>query len=223
MRLLIQLLLFFVTLSTINAQITFGVKGGGSIATVNDTPTLANITQTGNVSALTGGVFFEFGEGFAALRPEVLLQQRGYDYTLADIDSSFLEQFNYLDIPLTLRLRLGKPKFRLYLEGGASLGIVLEGVRRASADGNTVETDLLSSGLSGQTTGESRGYDLMGVVGGGLELKLGPGRLSIGGRYNVDLNDLYDFKDQSAPPNWQEVKWRSFDFTVGYGITLNFL
>jgi len=87
------------------AQITIGLKGGGTIATVNETPTLANITNTDNISALTGGVFFEFGEGFAAFRPEVLLQQRGYEYTLADIDSTFLEQFNYLDIPITLRLR----------------------------------------------------------------------------------------------------------------------
>ncbi len=223
MRLSILLLFLFMPLASGYAQITIGLKGGGTIATVNETPTLANITNTDNISALTGGVFFEFGEGFAAFRPEVLLQQRGYEYTLADIDSTFLEQFNYLDIPITLRLRLGKPKFRLYLEGGASLGFVLDGIRRASADGNSVETDLLTNGLSGQTAGESRGYDVMGIIGGGLELKLGPGRLSIGGRYNVDLNDLYDFKDQSAPPDWQEVKWRSFDFTVGYGLTLDFL
>jgi hypothetical protein len=223
MRLSTLLFFLFAALAPVHAQITIGVKGGGTIATVNETPTLANITETGSISALTGGVFFEFGEGFAALRPEVLLQRRGYDYTLAGIDSTFLEQFNYLDLPVTLRLRLGKPKFRFYLEGGASLGIVLDGIRRASADGNSVETDLLATGLTGPTEGESRGYDVMGILGGGLELKLGPGRLSFGGRYNVDLNDLYDFKDQSAPPNWQEVRWRSFDFTVGYGLTLNFL
>jgi len=223
MRLPILLLFLFVVLAPGHAQVTIGLKGGGTIATVNETPTLANITETGSISGLTGGVFLEFGEGLAALRPEVLLQQRGYEYTLGDVDSTFLEQFNYLDIPVTLRLRLGKPKFRFYVEGGASLGFVLDGIRRASADGNSVETDLLANGLSGQTEGESRGYDLMGIFGGGFELKLGPGRLSIGGRYNVDLNDLYDFKDQSAPPNWQEVKWRSFDFTVGYGLTLDFL
>jgi len=222
MRLSALLLLSFISLASLHAQITIGIKGGGTIATVNETPTLANITQTGNISALTGGVFFEFGDGFAAFRPEVLLQRRGYDYTLADIDSTFLEQFNYLDIPITLRLRLGKPKFRAYLEGGASLGFVIDGIRRASANGNSVETDLLTNGLTGQTEGESRGYDVMGIIGGGLEMKLGPGRLSFGGRYNVDLNDLYDFKDQSAPPDWQEVKWRSFDFTLGYGITLDF-
>lgn len=223
MRPTILLLFLFTILAPAHAQVTIGVKGGGTIATVNETPTLANITETGSISGLTGGVFLEFGEGLAALRPEVLLQQRGYDYTLAGNDSTFLEQFNYLDIPVTLRLRLGKPKFRFYLEGGASLGFVLDGIRRASADGNSVETDLLATGLTGQTEGESRGYDLMGIFGGGLELKLGPGRLSIGGRYNVDLNDLYDFKDQSAPPDWQEVRWRSFDFTVGYGVTLGFL
>jgi hypothetical protein len=222
MRLSILLLLLFSPLASGQAQITIGIKGGGTIATVNETPTLANIAKTGNISALTGGVFFEFGEGFAAIRPEVLLQKRGYEYTLADIDSTFLEQFNYLDLPVTLRLRLGKPAFRFYLEGGASLGFVLEGIRRASADGNSVETNLLANGLTGQTEGESRGYDVMGIIGGGMELKLGPGRLSFGGRYNVDLNDLYDFKDQRTPPGWQEVKWRSFDFTVGYGLTLDF-
>ncbi|MEM6770172.1 MAG: hypothetical protein AAF597_06275 [Bacteroidota bacterium] len=47
-------------------------------------------------------------------------------------------------------------------------------------------------------------------------------QLSFGGRYNVDLNDLYDFKDQDVTPNWREVKWRSFDITVGYGLTLDF-
>lgn len=212
-------LIFFVF---VNAQVTIGIKGGGTIATVNETPTLANITETGNISAFTGGVFLEFGDGLAAFRPEVLLQQRGYEYRLDNIDSTFLERFNYLDVPVTLRLRLGKPNFRFYLEGGASLGFVLDGIRRASANGNSVETDLLATMLSGQTEGESRGYDLAGIVGGGVELKLGPGRLSFGGRYNVDLNDLYDFKDNSAPPNWREVKWRSFDFTVGYGLTLDF-
>ncbi|MEM9526708.1 MAG: porin family protein, partial [Bacteroidota bacterium] len=190
MRLSLLLLFVFGLLTFSHAQITIGIKGGGSIATVNETPTLANITQTGNISNLTGGVFFEFGDGFAAFRPEVLLQRRGYDYSLENIDSTFLEQFNYLDIPITLRLRLGKPKFRFYLEGGASLGFVLDGIRRASADGNTVETDLLADGLTGNNEGESRGYDLMGIIGGGIELKLGPGRLSFGGRYNVDLNDL---------------------------------
>ena len=152
----------------------------------------------------------------------MLLPQRGYEYTLAVFDSSFLEQLTYLDIQVPLRLRLGKPKFCFYLDGGASLGFVLDGNRRASSDGNSVETDLLTDGLSGQTVGESRGYDVMGIIGGGLEMKLGPGRLSFGGRYNVDLNDLYDFKDQSAPPDWQEVKWRSFDFTLGYGLTPDF-
>ncbi|WP_173021354.1 porin family protein [Lewinella sp. W8] len=222
MRLLLFLTFVLIIPAFGKAQVTIGLKGGGTIATVNETPTLANITETGTISGLTGGVFLEFGEGLAVFRPEVLFQQRGYDYTLANIDSTFLEQFNYLDIPVTLRLRLGKPKFRIYLEGGASLGFVLDGIRRASANGNSVETDLLANGLMGPNDGESRGYDLAGIVGGGLEFKLGPGRLSFGGRYNVDLNDLYDFKDQSAPPDWREVKWRSFDFTVGYGFTLDF-
>jgi hypothetical protein len=222
MRLLVLLFFFLAAYTPGQAQITIGLKGGGTIATVNETPTLSNITETGTISGLTGGVFLEFGSGLAVFRPEVLFQQRGYDYTLANVDSTFLEQFNYLDLPITLRLRFGKEKFRVYVEGGASLGFVIDGIRRASANGNSVETDLLASGLTGEAGGESRGYDLNGIIGAGLEFKLGPGRLSLGGRYNVDLNDLYDFKDQSAPPEWREVKWRSFDFSVGYGITLDF-
>lgn len=214
----------FVFLTTfLSAQVTIGVKGGGTFATVDETPTLADFSETGSITGLSGGVFFEFGEGFATLRPELLFQQRGYDYTLEGVDSTFLERFNYLDIPVTLRLHLGKPAFRLYLEGGASLGFVLDGIRRASANGNTIETDLLDMGLTGTSDGENRGYDLNGIVGGGIEFKLGPGRVNIGGRYNLDLNDLYDFENREAPPNWEEVKWRSFDFTVGYGITLEFL
>jgi hypothetical protein len=222
-----RILLLFLSLlffgSGISAQITLGVKAGGTVATVDQTPTLADIRETNNVTGFSGGFFVEFGEGLAALRPELLFQQRGYEYTLADFDSTFLERFNYLDIPVTLRLRFGQPKFRVFVEGGASLGFVLDGIRRVSANGNTVEMDIPTGDPFGPDGRKNRNYDLTGILGGGVEFKLGPGILSCNGRYNLDLNDLYQFEDNQAPPDWEEVKWRSFDFTVGYGFRLSFL
>ena len=223
LRTLISLSLLLLFAAGAFAQVTIGFKAGGTVATVDQTPTLADVRDKNNVTGFSGGVFFEFGEGLAALRPELLFQQRGYEYTLADFDSTFLERFNYLDIPVTLRLRFGKPKFRLFVEGGASLGFVLDGIRRVTADGNTVETEIPTDSFFGPDGRKPQSYDLAGILGAGLEFKLGPGILTFNGRYNLDLNNLYEFENDQAPPDWQEVKWRSFDFTVGYGFRLSFL
>lgn len=223
MRHLFTILLLLLFLTSGTAQVTVGFKAGGTVATVDQTPTLADIRETNSITGFSGGFFLEFGEGLAALRPELLFQQRGYEYALADFDSTFLERFNYLDIPVTLRLRFGKPKFRLFIEGGASLGFVLDGIRRISANGATVEMDIPTGDPFGPDGRKNRSYDLTGILGGGLEFKLGPGILTFNGRYNLDLNDLYEFEDDQAPPDWEAVKWRSFDFTVGYGFRLGFL
>lgn len=222
-RKLILLYCLFLPVIGAFAQVTIGFKAGGTIATVDETPTLANVREKGNVTGFSGGLFFEFGEGLAALRPELLFQQRGYEYSLEEFDSTFFERFNYLDLPVTLRLRFGKPKFRLFVEGGASLGFVLDGIRRVTADGNTVETEIPTNSFFGPDGRKPQGYDLMGILGAGLEFQLGPGILTFNGRYNLDLTDLYEFDDSQAPPEWENTRWRSFDFTIGYGFRLGFL
>jgi hypothetical protein len=220
---LLSFLLLCLSASGAFAQLTIGFKAGGTIATVDETPTLADVREKGNVTGFSGGLFFEFGEGLMALRPEVLFQQRGYEYSLESFDSTFFERFNYLDLPVTLRLRFGKPKFRLFLEGGASLGFVLDGIRRVTANGNTVETDIPVDSFFGPDGRKPQSYELTGILGAGLEFQLGPGILTFNGRYNLDLTDIYEFEDDQAPPEWENTRWRSFDFTVGYGFRLGFL
>lgn len=202
------------------AQVTIGLKGGATFATINETPNLADITNVDNISGATFGAFLEFGgNSLLGFRPEAIFQQKGYQYSSIDLDSIFTERYDYLDIPVALRLHLGSPKLRLFVEGGASLGFVLKGIRRLSVDGREMEEDIALDDEYDNDGRREVPIDLSGIFGGGLEAKLGPGLLSLGGRYQLDLNDFYEF-ETNAPPNWEGIKWRSLAITLGYGIPL---
>lgn len=202
------------------AQVTIGLKGGATLATINETPNLGDVTNVENISGATFGAFLEFGgNSLLGFRPEAIFQQKGYQFSSLNLDSVFSERYDYLDIPVALRLHLGAPKFRLFVEGGASVGFVLKGVRRLSVNGRESEEDITLDDEFDPQGRREVPIDLAGIFGGGLEARLGPGLLSLGGRYQLDLNDFYEFED-NAPPNWEGIKWRSLAITLGYGIPL---
>lgn len=202
------------------AQVFFGFKAGATIATIDERPTLASIGQAENITGAAAGFFLQFGgEGLFSLRPEFNYQQKGYRYRYAEADSSYSERYNYLDVPVALRLNLGTRNFKIFAEGGASMGFLLNGVRTIAANGIEAETDIDPDNYAGAFGEQHRDYDLGGLVGGGIEAKVGIGRVFINGRYNLDLNDFYTF-EQDTPPDWEAIRWRSFDLTIGYGIRL---
>ncbi len=211
---------FGLLLFPLSAQLSFGIKAGATIATVNERPQLADLANRENITGLAAGFFLEFGgNSLLGLRPELLFRQKGYQYSFPDLDSLYSEQFNYLDLPVVLRLHLGPQNLRLYAEGGASLGYLLNGVRTYTENGREIEEDIDTSDDYDATGRREVSIDFGGVLGAGLEAKIGPGRLHLGGRYNIDLNDFYDFEGQ-APPDWEALRWRSLDVTLGYSITL---
>ena len=212
--------LFGLLLPALSAQISFGIKAGATLATINDRPQLADLANRENIPGLAAGFFFEFsGNSLLGLRPELLFRQKGFQYTFPDLDSLYAERFNYLDLPVVLRLHLGPRNLRLYAEGGASLGYLLNGVRTFTQEGREIEEDI-DTGDDYDASGRREvSIDFGGVLGAGLEAKIGPGRLHLGGRYNIDLNDFYDFEGQT-PPDWEALRWRSLDGTLGYSITL---
>jgi len=189
MKKIALLLIFGLTVSFAQAQAKFGIKGGINYSNLSGDL----ITEDANRSKVgfLGGIMANFplsSDNFVSIQPELLYSQKGYQYQKdqVTIDNATYEfrgkrNFNYLDLPVLVKINTGP----IFFEAGPQASYLL-GIR------DNREVSLIGSGSDNKTWAKVEKDNLseleIGYVAGlGFQAPMGVG---IGLRYNGSINAL---------------------------------
>lgn len=190
-----------------------GLKGGANYSNIAGDLQHEDVYQ--NKFGFNGGLTANFGIGadnFLSIQPELLYSQKGYQYKdveyqglLGTYKSKGTRNFNYLDLPVLVKVNAGG----LYFEGGPQLSYLL-GIRDNTETTFNGETDSEWTKIEKDDLAELEiGY----AAGLGFQAANG---LSLGLRYNGSISDLA----KSDPNNDELVNARHSVFQLQLGFLL---
>ena len=172
---------------------TVGVMAGVNLSKIGGD----DITSADNRTGLLGGVFVTFHlTNTFGLQPEVLYSQKGAsDNSDPSFDATF--KLDYIDVPLLLRYDIPVVgPIRPFFVAGPSFGLQVKCEVEASSDGATASADCDRIADSSEIQFQKKTFDLSGVVGAGLDFRLGGTTLMVGARYEHGFSDVVE--DASA-------------------------
>ena len=179
--------------------IRYGLKAGVSLAR-----TRYDVTGGRNQIGATAGLMADAAlSEKLSLHPELLFSQKGQRFDGSGpggFSSSEKFRFNYLDLPVLLRLKFGS----FFAEAGPQAGYLLSAKRTSTQSSSTMPALTYTS----NTTNATRRFDLGYVVGIGYQLQE---RWELGARYNGGLLSINPGSSGGIPPH-NSV----FQFQAGY-------
>jgi hypothetical protein len=139
--------------------------------------------EWGNLPFFTGGLYFSLNMGFVTIQPEVLYTRMGGRWAI-DAANSLEFQFDYVQVPLLLKFNVVPAgPIRPFIYGGGYGGYMIKCTGVMVVDGTALPGEDLSD------TYEKLDYGVLG--GAGLTFKLPGIAISVEGRYNYGLRNLY--------------------------------
>ncbi|MEM1214117.1 MAG: porin family protein [Bacteroidota bacterium] len=208
-------LVFMTQAQTATAQVA--IKGGVNFASMNfdsEDTDLTDLAENGAVKFTIGASFvLPIGGDVLALQPEILFTQKGGDssFSLAGVEAKRDYTYNYIDIPVLLRISLGRTYgdgLGFYLNGGPYAGYALNGRSERTLGGATVENDINFDDQDNQ-----RRLDFGFAIGAGLTF----GNLMVDLRYNHGTNNLLDDDaDNSNDGDFNKLQHRGLALTAGF-------
>lgn len=182
----------FVSASEAQAQTTFGVRGGISVA--NASLDVGQDFDKSNRTGYVGGVFLDWASsGLFGFQVAAQYVQKGVELDINSVKSDF--DLAYLEVPIVAKLGLPLGPIRPSVFGGAALGF-----KTACED------------AAGDDCGESvKGTEWSGVAGADLAIYIGGISLWADARYHFGLNNI------SKDTLIQEAKNRNWTLQVGLG------
>lgn len=209
------ILLAVLTLGFATTQAQVAIKAGVNFANMNfeeDDPNIEDLARNGSVG-FTGGLVFMLPLGSAlAVQPELLFSQKGAESSYTVLGQTFTSKltYNYIDVPLLLRLSLGDTYgegLGLYVNGGGYVGYALNGKNKYSNPLTNGETDITFDEVDDQ-----RRVDFGVALGAGVTL----GNLFFDLRYNHGINDLLDDDANNSNDNGlKKLQHRGLALTAG--------
>lgn len=173
---------------------------------------MANEDIYQNKLGFVGGITSNFdlsGDGFLSIQPELLFSQRGYQYrdekyTIGNNEykSKGDMNYNYLDLPVLLRINAGG----LFFEGGPQASYLLGIKDNTETIVNGRDTDTSRKVEKDQLAELEIGY----AAGLGYQAQNG---LSLGLRYTGGINALAKDNDNDELAN---ARNSAFQLTLGY-------
>ena len=168
------------------ADVKFGIKGGASMANVNgaliDEIKADPDTTVKQKVGFCAGIFLELNFGrILTIQPEVLYTLKGtqIDYTDGDLTGTEKLMFDYVEIPLLLKLRLPTGSLHPFIFAGPAIGFNLRSKVKWIEDGESGEEDIE----------DFKKFDYSAVIGGGLQLG---SSIHLDVRYTIGLQKLID-------------------------------
>jgi hypothetical protein len=183
-----------------------GFKAGMSFSTLT-----ADGEATGSVNGFTGGLFVRFGMGSAAVQPELLYVEKGVSRPGQEV------RLDYIEIPLLLMLPLGRGTSVPFVYSGPAFSFEI-GCRLSDGGDcfeNAAGDDEDFSGIGIGVGSPRRRHDIGAIIGGGVHLPLGPGALTLEGRYNFGLLDLRQGGEGDAVRNRSGAVFVSYAIFIG--------
>lgn len=205
----ISLVLALAGASAASAQISIGVKGGANISNVSATenggePELPYDSRTGLLLGATVGVTVT---PWLTVQLDGRYSQKGTKQTEDEVIASL--RLSYIDVPLIAKAYIptkGSPVMPFLYAGGfvgfeTSCGLSTSGAVSVDVDCETADV--------GRQTND---YGV--VFGGGTDVRLGPGAITLDVEYSLGLRNLADDADTG------EAYSRVFSFAAGYRLIL---
>jgi len=205
----ISLLLIFAGASSASAQIAIGIKGGANLSNFSVTedggePELPYDSRTGFLLGATVGVTVT---PWLAVQLEGRYSQKGTKQTENDVIASL--RLSYIDVPLIAKAYIptkGSPVMPYLYAGGfvgfeTSCGLTTSGAVSVDLDCETADVGR-----------QSNDYGV--VFGGGTDVRLGPGAVTLDIEYSLGLRNLAE--DQEIGEAYSRV----FAFAAGYKLIL---
>jgi hypothetical protein len=159
-----------------------GIKGGYTLSKFlwkSDNP----VPFESNLPYFAGGLYFSLSMGFVTIQPEILYTRMGG--RLDENPDLILEYwFDYIQVPVLLKFNIiPAGPVRPFLYGGGY------GAYLIKATGVTIDAGVESSRTDLMDTYEKLDYGVLG--GAGLTFKLPGIAITVEGRYNYGLRNLY--------------------------------
>lgn len=191
-----------------------GLKAGMSVSNFSgNLHDLANL-DTRSQMTFGGYVRFDVARTFS-LQPEIVYVPKGAKSTSTAVDSlgnplgtiTSTYKLNYLEFPVLAKVRFpmaGKLSPNLFVAPTAALNLVrkIENEGPAGAiPAGAEEMDLKD---------EVEKFDFGGSIGGGMDLGMGPGQLSLDARYDLGLREIFTAAGAANDKN------RTLTVTLGY-------
>jgi hypothetical protein len=180
-----------------------GIKGGYSLAKFSVVPADTEMAWQ-YLPSWVAGVYFEFNLGFVSVQPEVLYTRMGAKYAYEPEAFRIEYRYDYVQVPVLLKFNIMPAgPIRPFIYGGGYGAYLIKAQGFMEAGEESEEADL---------TDDFMRVDYGVVGGGGLAFKLPGISLSVEGRYNYGLANI--FKD---PIEGEAMKNRSIMVLVGVG------
>ncbi|HOZ62361.1 MAG TPA: porin family protein [Smithellaceae bacterium] len=205
--------------NSVFAQNSIGLRGGYSISTLKNYP-----LEQGNMEVEEGltygnfnAILFEFGiTPLFAIQPEInYLEKGGIIRSKGSSDFKFTLRMNYLEAPVLAKFRLGSGPLKGYVIAGPSVGYAIDGKSKVTT-GEIKEAERVRfDNTFGADGRKDNRIDLSGVVGGGVQYKLGPGSILLDTRATYDFNDFNNFYSK-APIDHKKTRWEGLSLSLGY-------
>lgn len=205
--------------NSVFAQNSIGLRGGYSISTVKNYPlVLENFeVEEGLTYGNFNAILFEIGiSPLFAIQPEInYLEKGGVIRSTSSNDFKFTLRFNYLEAPLLAKFRLGSGRLKGYVITGPSVGYAIDGKSKVTAGDINEEEKIKFDDSFGADGRKDNRFDISGVVGAGVQYKLGPGSIILDARATYDFNDFNDFNG-NEPIDHKKTRWEGLSLSLGY-------
>jgi hypothetical protein len=206
---------------TAQAQVYLIPKGGITSSNVNFDQDLAN--QKSN-TGFVGGLGLSFpitSDNFVAIQPELLYIQKGYKADVGEVGFVVANNrinYNYLELPLLLKVNFGEEAFKAFVNAGPSFGYALGG--RSRADNRDLKLKFGNNTSTNDVTYMNPdNYNRLDIglqFGIGAGIAAGPGDLTLEARYGIGLTDFSNVSGQ--PDSFNKSKNRVIALMLGYAI-----
>ncbi len=180
----------FIYQSQAQAGFRLGVKGGLNFANVD------RDISTDSRTGFHAGAFATIKLSKLAIQPELIYSAQGADLDFGGGFGELESRFNYLNIPILLKLYL---LAGLNLQLGPQFGFLLSGDQEF--------VDEFGEIIDGDASDFINGSDVSLGIGAGWDLPFG---LTVDARYNLGLSDVNDVS------GGDEVRNQVFQVSLGY-------
>lgn len=186
---------------------TIGFKLGPSFSTLSTD----GDGDPGTLTKFTGGGFIRFGFNRFAVQPELMYVTKGAQETVTE-DGESIDvdlELDYVEIPVLLVLEIPAASVSPFLYAGPAFAFEVGCSFSLTGGGVSLSADC--DDVDEEDSGDRKKFDIGAMIGGGLAIPMGPGAITLEGRYNFGLRNLAD-SDEGTLRN------RSGAVLVGFSI-----
>jgi len=170
----------------------FGIQGGLNIANANTSPT--HFPKEDRLGFLIGGHMDISITGTFSVQPELLYVQKGAEFTIEediDLRSTTNWKYDYIELPVLLKLHLGERDIKPVIFAGPSIGYNIN-AKAESLTNEISETENLKD--------DTRPFEFGLYFGAGGVMNLSQSTaLTIHLRYSLGLSDV----DKDSRESWK--------------------